>query len=121
MYIGALSKMTGVSRKTIHHYESIGLIPVPQRKGRYRVYSETDADLIFMIRRAKSLGFSLKEVKELASTRASIRECPTGIVLALISAKRKELGNTIGKAKLQDQQLADLQADLLKTRRTSRG
>ncbi len=119
MYIGALSKLTGVSRKAIHHYESIGLIPVPQRKGRYRIYSETDADLILMIRRAQSLGFSLKEVKELASTRAVIRHCPIDMVLALVSAKRKELKNTISKIKSQDRQLADLQ-DVLKTRLSSR-
>ena len=48
MYIGALAKLTSASRKAIRHYKSLGLIPVPQRKGRYRIDSEADAKLICM-------------------------------------------------------------------------
>lgn len=113
MYISTLSRLTGVSRKAIQHYESIGLMPVPKRMGRYRVYGDADADLIRMIKRAQFLGFSLKEIAGLALTRAKVRQCPTEMVLELIKAKRGELQNLIDKVNLQDRQLAELQADLL--------
>ncbi len=42
LYIGKVAKITGASCKAIRHYESIGLIPISQRRGKYRVYSERD-------------------------------------------------------------------------------
>lgn len=113
MYIGALSKLTGASQKAIRHYESLGLIPVPQRKGRYRIYSEMDADLICMIKRAQSLGFSLKEIMGVVSVRAKTRKLPVEMVTELIDVKRKELRDIVNNAMAQDQQLAELQAELL--------
>ncbi len=114
MYIGALSRLTGASRKAILHYEALGLIPAPRRKGRYRLYSETDADLVCTIKRAQSLGFSLKEIKGVVSTRAQTRKLPVEMVLALIEAKRRELRHAIRNAQSQDKRLAELRAGLLK-------
>ena len=113
MYIGTLAKLTGASRKAIHHYESLGLIPVPQRKGRYRIYSETDANLICIIKRAQSLGFSLKEITGLISTTGKTRKLPVEMAIALIDHRRKDLRDIINVALSQDQQLAELQADFL--------
>lgn len=112
MYIGALAKLTGASRKAIQHYESLGLIPVPQRKGRYRIYSESDADLVCMIKRAQSLGFSLKEITGVVSARAKTRQLPVEMVSELIEIKRRELRNLIDKTLEKDKQLATLQAEL---------
>ena len=114
MYIGALAKLTGASRKAIRHYEWLGLIPAPQRNGRYRIYSETDANLICMIKRAQSLGFGLKEIKGVVSVRAKTRQLPVEMVAELIDLKRKELRNIIDNALAQDWQLAELRADLLR-------
>jgi MerR family transcriptional regulator, copper efflux regulator len=113
MYIGELAKRTGTTRKAIHHYETLGLIPVPQRKGRYRIYNEADANLICMIKRAKSLGFSLKEIIDVVSVRAKTQKLPVEMVVALIDLKRKNLRDTVNNAILQDRQLAELQAELL--------
>ena len=113
MYIGTLAKLTGASRKAIHHYESLGLIPVPQRKGRYRIYSETDANLICIIKRAQSLGFSLKEITGLISTTGKTRKLPAEMAIALIDHRRKDLRDIINVALSQDQQLAELQADFI--------
>lgn len=113
MYIGELAKLTGTTRKAIHHYESLGLIPVPQRKGRYRIYSETDANLICMIKRAKSLGFSLKEIIGVVSVRAKTQELPVDMIVTLIDQKRKNLRDIVNNAISQDRQLAELQAELL--------
>ena len=114
MYIGALSKMTGASRKAILHYEALGLIPETYRQGRYRVYKDVDADLICMIKRAQTLGFSLKEIKDVTSTRAKTNQLPVEMILALIESKRSELHNTITNAQIKDRQLAELQEELKK-------
>ncbi len=113
MYIGALAKLTSASRKAIRHYESLGLIPVPQRKGRYRIYSEADANLICMIKRAQSLGFSLKEIMGVASVKAKTGKLPVEMVTDLINLKRTELRDIVRSALSKDKQLAELQADLL--------
>jgi DNA-binding transcriptional MerR regulator len=112
MYIGELAKLTGTTRKAIHHYESLGLIPVPQRKGRYRIHSETDANLICMIKRAKSLGFSLKEIIGVVSVRAKTRELPVEMIVTLIDQKRKNLRDIVNNAISLDRQLAELQTEL---------
>lgn len=112
MYIGALSKLTGASRKAIHHYEALGLIPVPPRKGRYRTYSDEDAVLICTIKRAQSLGFTLREIAGVVSTRAKTKRLPLEMVSELVERKRKELREHIDRAISQDRLLAELQADL---------
>lgn len=63
MYIGEASKETGLSIKAIRFYEEIGLIRQPERKGRYRVYKETDIELLILIKEAKELGITLSKLK----------------------------------------------------------
>jgi len=112
MYIGKLAKLSGASRKAIHHYELLGLIPVPQRKGRYRIYNETDVNLICMIKRAQFLGFSLKEMAGIISTTAKTQKLPIEMMVELIDRKRRELLESINSILSRDRQLAELQADL---------
>lgn len=64
--IGSVADAAGVPPKTIRYYESIGLIaPAGRRANGYRSYSETDMRTLAFIRRARSLGFSVDEVREL--------------------------------------------------------
>ena len=64
--IGDASKATGVSAKMIRHYESIGLIPQADRRdSNYRDYSHHDLHRLGFIRRARDLGFSIEEIREL--------------------------------------------------------
>lgn len=66
MNISQAAKMTGVSAKMIRHYESIGLIKKSQRSASgYRVYRDSDLQLLRMIKRARSLGFSLDQIRDL--------------------------------------------------------
>lgn len=63
MNIGMAAERSGVSAKTIRYYESIGLIrPVDRRENNYRDYTEADVQTLRFINRARSLGFSVKEV-----------------------------------------------------------
>lgn len=69
--IGAIAKSTGVAVETIRFYEREGLLAVPARKGSgYRQYTADAIEQLRFIRRAKALGFSLKEIKELLALRA---------------------------------------------------
>jgi len=64
--IGDASRASGVSVKMIRHYEAIGLMPKVGRSfGNYRVYASNDVHVLRFIRRARGLGFSTKEIKEL--------------------------------------------------------
>lgn len=66
MNIGRLARESGVSAKLIRHYESIGLIPKAARsEGGYRQYGTQDVQFLRFIRRARGLGFSMKEIKQL--------------------------------------------------------
>ena len=75
MLIGRVSELTGATRKAIRHYESIGLISPPNRMGNYRVYNDHDVMVISMICRAKTLGFSLFEIKDIVSKKTGFVLC----------------------------------------------
>ena len=66
MNIGTVAENSGVPPKTIRYYESIGLIrPADRRPNGYRSYSVTDMRTLNFIKRARSLGFSVEEVRDL--------------------------------------------------------
>ena len=64
--IGEAASLTGVSAKMIRHYESIDLIPEAGRTfAGYRIYTDNDLHRIRFIKRARTLGFSMKEITNL--------------------------------------------------------
>lgn len=64
--IGALAKRTGVRIDTVRYYERNGLITPRERlSSGYRRYGELEIWRLRFIRRAQTLGFTLKEVREL--------------------------------------------------------
>lgn len=66
MNIGAAAARSGVPAKTIRYYEGIGLIKKAGRTaGGYRDYSQAEVETLKFIQRARSLGFSVKDVGEL--------------------------------------------------------
>ena len=69
--IGALAKRAGVGIDTVRYYERAGLLsPRTRLSSGYRRYSELELARLRFIRRAQSLGFTLKEVRELLSLSA---------------------------------------------------
>ena len=66
MKIGDLAKRAGVGIDTVRYYEREGLLPQAQRRSSgYRMYDVDDIQRLRFIRRAKALGFSLDDVREL--------------------------------------------------------
>lgn len=59
------SKISGVSVRTLHHYDEIGLLSPQKHENGYRYYSEENMSTLQMILFYKYLGFSLKQIKEL--------------------------------------------------------
>ncbi len=68
--IGQVAKQAGVNVETVRYYERQGLIPEPPRRASgYRQYSTDFVKRIRFIKRAQTLGFSLKEITELLDFR----------------------------------------------------
>ncbi|MBT5514002.1 MAG: Cu(I)-responsive transcriptional regulator [Rhodospirillaceae bacterium] len=66
MNIGKIADETGITAKTIRYYESIDLIPAAERQSNgYRSYTDNDVATLKFISRARTLRFSLEEVRGL--------------------------------------------------------
>ena len=66
MHIGELAERSGLSLRTLRHYDEIGLVSASGRTdGGFRLYTEEDFDRLILIRRMKPLGFSLDQMSEL--------------------------------------------------------
>ncbi len=66
MNIGEVSKLSELNSKMIRRYEEEGIIPKAGRSvSGYRTYSEKDVHILRFVKRARELGFSMKDVKQL--------------------------------------------------------
>ena len=120
--VGELAQRTGVSSEAIRSYEREGVIPPATRigAGSYRQYGTADAERLRFVRRARDLGFSLEEVRELLALASGDPARPCGdvnqiahahlaevdIKLSQLRALRRELGRLI-EACDRDAALAD--------------
>lgn len=99
MRIGELGDRLGVNPKTIRYYESIGLLPDPERTSSgYRVYDDSDVERMIFIKTAQRLGITLDEIKEILALRER-GEPPCRYVRDILA---KEVADI-------DQRIADLQ------------
>ncbi|MFF6996218.1 MerR family transcriptional regulator [Streptomyces sp. NPDC008313] len=66
MQIGEVAARTGLSLRTIRHYEETDLvIPSARSRGGFRLYTATDVARLMLIRRMKPLGFTLDQMRDL--------------------------------------------------------
>ncbi len=95
MKIGEVAKAAGVGIDAVRFYEREGLIPEPARRpSGYRAYSAEVVLSLRFIRRAKELGFSLKEISELLSLETAA-EATAAEVRKLAKAKLADIEEKI--------------------------
>ncbi|KRB03132.1 heavy metal-responsive transcriptional regulator [Lysobacter sp. Root690] len=95
MKIGELAQRAGVGIDTVRYYERRGLLPLPMRQlSGYRRFEAKDIARLQFVRKAKALGFTLEEIREL---------------LALSSRRG---GDMAGVKATTTQKLADLESKI---------
>lgn len=91
MRIGELATATGLTTKTIRYYESLGLLPKPSRTtSGYRVFSQGDAERLHFISKAKHLGLSLDDARDILTLHDQ-NQYPCVHVMALLDRKIAEM------------------------------
>lgn len=95
MLIQELAKQTGLAATTIRYYESIGLIPPPQRaENNYREYTPANVERVRFIAGARRLDFSLDAIAEFLAARDEGR-LPNQRVLDLLDQHVAEVDRRI--------------------------
>jgi DNA-binding transcriptional MerR regulator len=95
--IGELAGELQLNPRTIRYYEEVGLLPEPRRsESGYRLYSPHEIERLRLVKRAKLLGLSLVEIKEIVEY-AIDRRCDVmeDRLLSLVEAKLGEIDQKI--------------------------
>ncbi len=99
MRIGALGQRAGIAPKTIRYYETIGVLPCPDRTpNRYRRYGDDAVGRLAFIRAAQASGFTLDEIRRIIALHEQ-GETPCDHVAQLIDDRANDI----------DQRIAELQ------------
>jgi MerR family copper efflux transcriptional regulator len=108
--IGEVARQAGVGIETVRFYERQGLLEEPERRASgYRQYDQEAVAVLRFIRRAKELGFTLKEIKGLLGLRLDA-EATRAEVRAQAKAKVGDI-----EAKIADlQRMRDVLVKLVK-------
>ncbi len=93
--IGKFAADAGVSVETVRFYQRRGLLVLPERRSSgFREYTEADQWRLAFIRRARQLGFTLTEIRDLLGP-AEARS--TGDITRAAEAKLDAIGNQIAE------------------------
>lgn len=96
MKVKELSKLTGISVRTLHHYDAIGLLrPAKLTEAGYRLYSHENVVTLQQILFFRELGFPLKQIKEILETPSFNRREALEIQRNMLLEKRAQLDNMI--------------------------
>ena len=97
MRIGELARRAGLSTKTLRYYESIGVLPEPDRTDSgYRDYPGSALEVLHFVRSAQAVGLSLGEIRGILAYRDR-GETPCGHVLELIRRRAAEIDDQIAR------------------------
>lgn len=91
-----VAKQTGVSVRTLHHYDAIGLLkPTKISEAGYRLYDEDALMQLYLIIVYRELGFSLKKIAQLLTAPDFDRNRALDEQIELLEQKRQQLQNRI--------------------------
>lgn len=108
--IGKLAKASNVNADTLRYYERMNLLlPVSRSPAGYRIYDQESVDRVRFIKKAKSLGFTLKEIVQLLYFNGS-SEANAGDVLSITNKKIKQQNQKISELKEIERVLEKLAA-----------
>lgn len=94
MTIGELARRAGVGVETVRYYQRRGLFPEPPRQPRgFREYPNEALELLRFIRRARGLGFTLREIERLLALRKSKKD--SNEVAEMLTAKAADVEKQI--------------------------
>ena len=65
MFITEIAKKLKITNRAIRHYEEVGIVTSKRLNNNYRYFDEENIDKLKFLVRARNLGFSLEECKEL--------------------------------------------------------
>jgi len=103
MKIGALAKQAHVNIDTVRYYERQGLLPAPQRlMSGYRQYEQGDVARLRFVRRAKTLGFTLIEIRELLALSSHREDDMAGMKAAALEKLADVEGKLIELTRIRD-------------------
>lgn len=89
MQIGEVADRTGLSLRTIRHYEDVGLaLPTARSQGGFRLYTDDDVARLLVIKRMKPLDFTLEEMRDLLTILDELGSAGTGDATRADLAKR---------------------------------
>lgn len=115
--IGDLAKLLGISTSALRFYERAGLVEPTQRtEGGYRVYGPQAIGRLQFVQRAKALGLSLNEVRELLAGPRSDLETERGRVRHLVAHKLAESRSRVAELQALERELQSLYVRLLRVR-----
>lgn len=69
-----VSRLSGVSRRTLQYYDDEGILPAKRSEENYRLYDDEALEKLWEILWYKEMGFNLKEIKEMLSVSKSVRK-----------------------------------------------
>lgn len=107
MNIGKASELSGLPAKTIRYYEDIGLVAPDRGENNYRDYSEGHVSKLQFVQRARSLGFSIEECRQLLALYED-RNRASADVKAIATAKMDMIEQKIIELKAMQMTLAHL-------------
>lgn len=113
MTVGAAAKAAGVSAKAVRLWESKGLLPPAERtEAGYRIFTDDDLDVLRFIRRAKALGLTLPEIKDIIDLQRD-GATPCGRVTEMLNAHIADIDRALSD-------LRELRRSLVSARQAAR-
>lgn len=108
MKIGQLAERVGVSTKAIRYYETIGVLPEPERAANgYRSYSPATAERIAFIQDAQTAGLSLLEIQTILELRDS-GEATCGHIIGALQSHLDEVDRQMDDLRRTKERLSEI-------------